>query len=143
MKKMFGFLLAAGLLGSACRSEPAAPEIEYGEPVGLRMATKRGMPDYEIAVAVTKGTNIDPLVPVLGAALHAAVELCPDVVEAGRRGEALDVAFRVEQGVIRDPAAKGDAATCVARALGGKAIAAPDKLSVLAQIRFPVEAPAP
>jgi hypothetical protein len=135
-----GLVLSVVLL-SACRSEPAAPEIEYGEPVGLRMATKRGMPDYEIAVAVTKGTNIEPLVPVLGAALHAAVELCPDVVAAGQRGEALDVAFRIEQGVIRDPAAKGDAASCVARALGGKTIAAPDKLSVLAQIRFPIEVP--
>jgi len=45
--------------------------------------------------------------------------------------------------VIREPAAKGDAASCVARALGGKTIAAPDKLCVMAQIRFPSEAPAP
>ena len=63
--------------------------------------------------------------------------------DTGATLTSLDLAFRVEQGVIRDPAAKGDAAACVARALGGKALAAPDKLSVLAQIRFPTEAPAP
>lgn len=127
-------------LASACRSQPAEPEIEYGEPVGLRMATKRGIPDYEIAVAVSKGTDIAPLVPELGAALHAAVELCPEIVQAGKRGEIVGVSFRVEQGAIGKVATKGVEETCVGGALGGKRIAAPDKLAVLAQIRFPSEA---
>ncbi|TKD06603.1 hypothetical protein [Polyangium fumosum] len=107
------------------------------------MATKRGVPDYEIAVAVSKGTDIAPLVPALGAALHAAVELCPEIVQAGQRGEIVGVSFRVEQGAIGKVATKGVEATCVGGALGGKPIAAPDKLAVLAQIRFPSEAPVP
>ncbi|MDC3952459.1 hypothetical protein [Polyangium jinanense] len=130
-------------LASACRSEPPETAIEYGEPVGLRMATKRGMPDYEIAVAVSKGTDVGPLVPALGAALHAAVELCPEIVQAGKRGEIVGVWFRVEQGAIGKVETKGVQATCVTGAIGGKPIAAPDKLAVLAEIRFPSDAPVP
>ncbi len=135
-----GFALAVVAV-AACRSEPPAPEIKYGEPVGIKMATKGAIPAYEIAIAVSEGTDIGPLVPVLGAALHGAVEACPEVVRTGERGETLDLAFRVEQGAIREPSAKGEAAACVARALGGKTVAAPDKLAVLAQIRFAVAIP--
>ncbi|HVK63414.1 MAG TPA: hypothetical protein VM694_03010 [Polyangium sp.] len=107
------------------------------------MATKRGIPDYEIAVAVSKGTDVAPLVPVLGATLHAAVELCPEIVQAGQRGEIVNVWFRVEQGAVGKVATKGVEATCVGGALGGKPIAAPDQLAVLAQIRFPYAPTAP
>ncbi|MDI1445129.1 hypothetical protein [Polyangium sp. 6x1] len=131
------------VLSSACRSEPREPEVEYGEPIGLRMETKRGVPDYEIAVAVTKGTDLAPLVPVIGAALHAAVELCPEMVKAGQRGENVGIWFRVEKGTIGKVVTEGVDATCVTGALGGKPVAAPDQLAVLAQFRFPSEATAP
>jgi hypothetical protein len=139
--------LAPLLLACACRDAPPPSKEEgYGEPVGVLLNAAGALPAMEIALAVDRGTEIDPLVTPLSRVLHEAVKACPDFVRASAAGGVTQMAFAIDQGKVEEPVASGahpDA--CLAASLRGQSVAplpagAPPRLRVLAQIR---NAPAP
>lgn len=139
----------------ACDKKAPADQPVYGEPVGVTMEASKDLPAFEVAIAVSKGIAIDPLVPPLGGLLHKALRACPDFVKAAAASPstATQVAFTVEQGKTKDAAASVKGADCITSSLNAQDLpnltiqreapaqgaegAAPGKLHVVALLRFP------
>jgi hypothetical protein len=139
----------------ACDKKAPADQPVYGEPVGVTMEASKDLPAFEVAIAVSKGIAIDPLVPPLGGLLHKALKACPDFVKAAAASPstATQVAFTVEQGKTKDAAASVKSADCITSSLNAQDLpnltiqreapaqgaegAAPGKLHVVALLRFP------
>jgi hypothetical protein len=133
--------LLALALGSACeKAEPAAETPVYGEPVGIQMEASKDLPAFEIAVAVSKGVTVDPLVAPLSGFIHKALRACPDFVKkASAAGEPTQVSFMVERGTTGTASVSSEAPGCMTTNLSAQAIQGvpPAKLHVIAMIRFP------
>ncbi|MCK6591653.1 MAG: hypothetical protein HUU21_21090 [Polyangiaceae bacterium] len=137
----------------ACEKKPPAEQPAYGDPVGITMEASRDLPGFEVAIAVSKGIAVDPLVPPLSGLLHKALRACPDFVKAAvaSPSTATQVAFTVEQGKTKDVAVSVKGAECITsnltaqdlpnltvqREAPGTEGAAPGKLYVVALLRFP------
>jgi hypothetical protein len=139
----------------ACDKKAPADQPVYGEPVGVTMEASKDLPAFEVAIAVSKGIAIEPLVPPLGGLLHKALKACPDFVKAAAASPstATQVAFTVEQGKTKDAAASVKSADCITSSLNAQDLpnltiqreapaqgaegAAPGKLHVVALLRFP------
>ena len=151
-------ILPLSVLLSACQGEApreqeqqGKEEEAYGEPVGLQMAASEALPAFEIALAVSKGAEVEPLVAPLGGLIHGAIKGCPGFVSASAGGEVTQLALTIEQGKIAEAAAAGEHPDpCLSASLRGKALApapagTPPRLRAIAQIRFakvePGEAP--
>jgi hypothetical protein len=94
------FLLSAFAIfaGVACSKKPPGG-VQYGEPVGVKVDAA-GSPAYEIAFAVSKGTDAAPLVPALTEAMHKAVAACPAFVKDGQEGQIASFTFTIDEAVI-------------------------------------------
>jgi hypothetical protein len=160
MKLAPRLLLSLLPLLCSCEKKEASDGVPvYGEPIGIQMEASQGVPAFEIAIAVSKGVSVEPLVPPLSGLLHKALRACPDFVRAAAANPtaATQVAFAVEQGKTKDAAATVKGAECVtanlnAQELPGLVIktaaappqgapadatgAAPKALSVIAMLRF-------
>jgi hypothetical protein len=139
----------------ACEKKAPTDQPVYGEPVGVTMEASKDLPAFEVAIAVSKGIAIDPLVPPLGGLLHKALKACPDFVRAAAASPstATQVAFTVEQGKTKDAAASVKGAECITSSLNAQDLpnltiqreasaqgaegAAPGKVYVVALLRFP------
>lgn len=140
----------------ACEKQaPADPQPTYGDPVGITMEASKDLPAFEVAIAVSKGIAIDPLVPPLGGLLHKALKACPDFVKAAAASPttATQIAFTVDQGKTKDVAASVKGADCITSNLTAQDLpnltiqreapaagvegAAPGKVHVVALLRFP------
>lgn len=139
----------------ACDKKAPADQPVYGEPIGVTIEASKELPAFEVAIAVSKGIAIDPLVPPLGGLLHKALRACPDFVQAAAASPstATQVAFTVEQGKTKDAAASVKGADCITSSLNAQDLpnltiqreapaqgaegAAPGKLHVVALFRFP------
>jgi hypothetical protein len=142
----------------ACEKKAPSDEPVYGEPVGVTMEASKDLPGFEVAIAVSKGIAIDPLLPPIAGLLHKALKACPDFVKAAAANPeaATQVAFTVEQGKTKDATATMKGADCVASNLNAQELPnltitpeapaapaqgapgpAPGKLHVIAMLRFP------
>lgn len=147
------------LLCSCDKKEASDGVPVYGEPIGIQMEAAQGVPAFEIAIAVTKGIAVEPLVPPLSGLLHKALRACPDFVRAAAANPtvATQVAFAVEQGKTKDAAATVKGAECVTKSLSAQELpglvikpaappapgapegatgATPQTVSVIAMLRF-------
>ena len=141
--RLFPLLVVATLLAApvACKKAPPTTEtkIEYGEPVGVKMAGPPGSPPIEIAIAVTKGKDpAKQLEPLVGS-LFAAVNACPDFIEAAKGGHVGEIAFTIEGGVAKVPKVENPhpSHACLVKGIEGKKLLpeGSEKLDVLAQMR--------
>jgi hypothetical protein len=142
----------------ACEKKAPSDEVAYGEPVGVTMQASKDLPGFEVAIAVTKGVAIDPLVPPLGGLLHKALRACPDFVKAAAASPeaATQIAFTIEQGKTKGATSTVKGADCVTSSLNAQDLPnltitpeataapaqsapgpAPGKLHVVAMLRFP------
>jgi hypothetical protein len=133
----------AVLLALVCacdKGEPAAAPPVYGDPVGVQMEASKDLPAFDIAVAVSKGVTVDPLVAPLSGFIHKALRACPDFVkQASAAGEPTQVSFTVEQGRTGTASVSSEAPGCMTQNLSAQAIEGvpPAKVHVIAMIRFP------
>jgi hypothetical protein len=148
MRRAFLPLVAALLLAVpvACK-KPPPPEtetkIQYGEPVGVKMAGPAGTRPIEIAIAVTKGKDpAKQLEPLVGA-LFAAVNACPEFIEAAKGGHVGEIAFTLEGGTAKVPKVENPhpSHACLVKGIEGKKLLpeGSEKLDVLAQLRVAPE----
>lgn len=111
--------------------------VEYGEPVGITIETGAKGPGLEIAFAATKGVPLEPLVPTLAGALHAAAQACPAFVAERAAGDVVQLAFAVENGAVtRLSQGRTAGETCVVGKLQGAPIAAAQNVELLAEVRL-------
>lgn len=132
-------LLSACLAASvgACDRKPSSEGIPYGEPVGVQMEASAEVPAFDIALAVNKGADIDPLIAPLGGLLHKAVRACPGFAKASAVGEVTQIAFSVDQGKAVGAVVSGaHPDPCLTQQINAQEVPTPAKLSVVAQIRF-------
>jgi len=148
------WLCGVTLLGAlGCKSGAKAHEdAQYGEPVGIQMEASGGLPAFEVALAVTRGVVVDPLVPPITTVIHQGLVACPRVVQtAATSGQVIQIAFSVRQGHLAKLSVSGvESDGCLAQMLDGRSIQLDDKvgagrahpeLDVLAQVRFGAKAP--
>jgi len=142
--RLFSPLVLAVILAApvACKKPPPASEtkIEYGEPIGVKMAGPSGSPPIEIAIAVTKGKDPSKQVEPLAGSLFAAVNACPDFIEAAKGGHVGEIAFTIEGGVAKVPKVESPhpSHACLVKGIEGKKLLpeGSEKIDVLAQMRI-------
>ena len=130
------FPVALAIATSGCSKGEPRPKVTYGEPVGVQMAASRGLPAYEMALAVTAGVDVATLVSPVSKAVHDALAACPSVVARGAQGEGAEVAFSIEGGRTSGPPPPEGDEGCLLRALVDREIVAAQTISVLVQLRF-------
>lgn len=127
------------LLLSACGQKSAEKtEQEYGDPVGITLVASKDVPAVEVAIAVSKGVVIDPLVEPLSTLLYRGLKACSGVIAASLKTEPAHLSFVVEQGKTKNTSVTGASADCLSKSLEGQDFAgkAPGKLNVMAIVRL-------
>jgi hypothetical protein len=130
----------------ACKkpsTEESAPSAkDYGAPIGVKV---EGKPTFEVAFAVTKGRDPEPLLGPLVSALSKAVSSCPTLVEESKTLGITAVQFALDKGKAKVAPYKEPTAgtTCLVANLDGKELAKDSfpPLEARAEIRFPAAAP--
>lgn len=130
--------LATSFCASGCQTSES---ISYGDPVGVSLEGKTPAEAYEVAVAATKGREVEPLVPAVAGGVHAALKQCPGFVpaEPGRESVALQVQV-VDKAIKTVPDKASDAPSkCMLERLQGAAVppAGPPMFHLLIQVRHP------
>jgi hypothetical protein len=133
------------LFTAACGQKSADKhEPEYGDPVGISLVASKDVPAVEVAIAVSKGVVIDPLVEPLSSLLHRGLKACSGVVAASLKAEPAHLSFVVEQGKTKNTSVTGASADCLIKSLDAQDFAgkAPGKLHVMAIVRLAPALPA-
>jgi hypothetical protein len=141
---------AAILLLPACKGESkgdaARGPQSYGEPIGARVDAAGEVPAFEMAFAVTKGRDPQPLLSPLVSTMTAAVKGCPDFVAEAKSGDAAGLDFSLEGGAVklREQEANTNGARCLTKAMAGKGLlpANTPPVDVRVEIRLAEAAPA-
>lgn len=116
---------------------PEEKAVEYGEPIGITIEASGGAPGLEIAFAATKGVPVEPFVPGLASAVHAAMKACPAFVAERAAGDVAQVAFALENGqVTRLSQGRTAGETCLVSKLQGAAVPSTQTVEVLAELRL-------
>jgi len=128
-------VVVAGCLASCSRSSETA---EYGEAVELRLSGAPNEPSFRVAVAVTRGRDIRPLVNELASHIYRAAKSCPAVATEVRSGNAVTVHFSIDGDQLQatNSAIDQQPGACVLQELQKRSMVAPtEKVDVLAGIR--------
>lgn len=138
--KHAGFIALAGLLGAAScepsKAEKSAPQ--YGDPVGIQLVATQDVPAVEVAVAVSQGVPIEPLVEPLSSLFFKALKGCSSSVKSALLAEPAQISFSVEMGKTKNPAVTGGLSECMKKSLDAQVFAgkAPSPLHVMAMVRL-------
>jgi hypothetical protein len=130
--------LGLSLLVGACQSSPSssagdATAVEYGDPVGIQLVPANHALACDAVIAVTRGVDVDALVPALTALLHELVRACPETVTSSSAMTL--VAFSVEAGAVRSPSTgASDQGACITEALRDRTLDVKSSFRVLTQL---------
>lgn len=146
MRQAFPLISAAvvALAPVACDSSSGAEKpVEYGDPVGIRLEASATSPEVELAVAASKGVDMEAAVMPLASVLHKAITACPGFIAERASGDVAQIAFSVTDGKVTRPSrGQTPGETCVGDKLEGSPVALPGRFDAVAEIRLPQKAPA-
>ncbi|MCU0656618.1 MAG: hypothetical protein MUF64_15615 [Polyangiaceae bacterium] len=131
------FLWTLALL--ACRSE-ASTSVQYGEPVGVKLAG--GQRPIELAIALSKGKDPQPLLGALVDMTRAGLDACPGYLSATPQDPSPPVAIRLSAGKVTGAPEENTSpeARCMVKALTERPLPPPLRtetdLHVLVQARI-------
>jgi hypothetical protein len=137
----FALLATATVCLAAC-DESTKNEAQYGEPVGIQIAGHGAIPALSVAVAVTKGRDVNVTVSSMAGGIFTAAAACPAVMASVAAGSVTRLTLTAQGGVLHAPPKPPDdpGAACMTRALDGKAVTTdkPESLDVIVEIRADV-----
>ena len=116
-------MIACSLISVAC-SKPNT-DVQYGEPISVRLSVGSGRPEMEMALAVAGGHS-QPPPNVIADALVRIAKACPEVDSLAKSEEVIRLRLKVRDAVLHSTessssprAPEGSPIACAAKAIDG------------------------
>jgi len=129
--------IALALTFSSTACSKSKPDVQYGDPVSVRLQVGVGRPELEMALALAVGHG-EPLPTSTADALVRIARACPEVDSLAKNGNVLRFRMKVREEVLHAAETPSDALTaCAAKAVEGSPFTGkgPGEVDALAEIR--------
>ncbi len=139
MLKRLTFLYVLCLIFlSSCKSK-TSPSIQFGDPIQIQVSGQDGKSEFDLAIAVSKGKDVEPALPQLSSVMYKAVSGCSEFIPFVKSEQLVEFSFRIENGKIHFGSASNDSTPkkCVQTAMEGKSLFQDESqnMDVLLQVR--------
>ncbi len=129
------FALAFTFSSTGCSK--SKPDVQYGDPVSVRLQVGVGRPELEMALALASGHG-EPQPTATADALVRIARGCPEVDSLAKSGNVLRFRLKVREDALHPAETPSDVLTaCAAKAVEGSPFTGkgPGELDALAEIR--------
>jgi hypothetical protein len=135
----FFFLAVLSTCIACAACDDPKVEVQYGDPVGIQIDARGGVPTLSVAVAVTKGRDVSATVSSVAGAMFGAASGCPAAVATLSGGSIIRLTMTAQGGTLHAPPKlpEDKGASCMIHALDGKPVTTdkPDALDVIVELR--------